>query len=130
MHRSVGAIIRKGNQILMLDRKKFPFGWACPAGHIDEGESPEQAIEREIKEETGLDIKNFRPLIHEFVEWNECSKGKRGHDWYVFEADDFEGELKMNEAEEKNLAWKTTEEIRGAELEEVWQYWFKKLKII
>lgn len=131
MHKSVGAIIRnKKGEILMIERKKFPLGWACPAGHVDKGESPEEALRREVKEETGLKIEDFKLLVHEFVEWNECSKGVRGHDWYVYEAVDFEGEIKKADAEAKNIKWVDSSKLRELELEEVWKKWFKQLKII
>ena len=57
MQQIVGAIIKQDEKLLMLDRKNFPFGWACPAGHVETGETIEQALVREIKEETNLDIR-------------------------------------------------------------------------
>ena len=49
MHRSVGVIIEnKKGERLMIERKNLPFGWACPAGHIDEGETPLEAAKREL----------------------------------------------------------------------------------
>ncbi len=147
MHISVGAIIRikhgaippngtihsnwnKEDKILMLDRAYFPFGWACPAGHADKGENPEQALKREIKEETGLKIKTYKLLIHEFVEWNKCVKGVKGHDWYVYEVGEWQGEIKQNKREVKEIDWFNPDEIKKLELEQVWSYWFKKLRII
>ncbi|HCP08924.1 MAG TPA: hypothetical protein DIT25_03960 [Candidatus Moranbacteria bacterium] len=131
MHRSAGAIIRnEEGKILMMDRKKFPFGWACPAGHVDEGESPDQAVVREIKEEMNLDVKDPKLLIHEFVGWNECSKGVKGHDWFLFEITEWTGEVEGSGAEAKSFAWKNIEEIKTLQLEPVWEYWFKKLRII
>jgi len=131
MHKSVGAIIKnKEGSILMIDRSFFPFGWACPAGHVDEGEMPEKALAREVKEETNLNVKKQKLLIHEFVEWNECVKGVRGHDWYVYQVLDWDGEISQNEREEKNIKWIPINEVSELKLEEVWKQWFKRLKII
>ena len=75
MHRIVGAIIKQNDRILMMDRKNFPYGWACPAGHVEVKENLGQALKREIKEETNIDIIKYKLLIHEFVAWNKCIIG-------------------------------------------------------
>ncbi len=52
MHTSVGIIIKNNSdKILMIDRAAYPYGWACPAGHIDARETPSQAAKRETWEE-------------------------------------------------------------------------------
>lgn len=113
----------------MADRKNIPLGWACPSGHIEEGEAPEQALIREVKEETNLAVKKYKLLNHEFIPFNICSRGFTGHDWYVYEILDWQGEIKLN-SEHKDIGWKTIEEIKKLQLEEVWQYSLKKLNII
>lgn len=131
MHKSVGAIIKNDkSEILMMERANFPLGWAGPAGHIDEGETPEQAMIREVKEETNLDIHKYRLLFHEFIEWNECGAGVKGHDWYLFEALDWSSDVKKDSREAKQMLWLASEKIKTLVLEEVWEYWFKKLAII
>ena len=53
------AAIVDNNKILLIKRVKPPFAnlWAIPGGKIEFGEHPEQAVLREIKEETNLDCK-------------------------------------------------------------------------
>ena len=56
--------IEKENKYLMLHRtSKKKDGnkdkWIGVGGHFEKGESPEECLLREVKEETGLDIKNI-----------------------------------------------------------------------
>lgn len=54
----VGAIILEGNKILLEKRKNAPGKgkWSVPGGLVELGESVEQAVIREVKEETGLEV--------------------------------------------------------------------------
>jgi ADP-ribose pyrophosphatase YjhB (NUDIX family) len=128
MHRSVAAVIKKDGKILMLDRVNPPFGWACPAGHIEEDENPEDALKREVKEETSIDIGNHNLINHEFLEWNECKQGVKGHDFFVYEILDWIGEIKSN-PESKGLKWVSKDEIKDIKLEPTWDYFIKKLNL-
>lgn len=42
--------------IVLIERKNPPHGWAIPGGFVDVGETCEQALVREMKEETNLDV--------------------------------------------------------------------------
>jgi NAD+ diphosphatase len=49
------------NKILLARNSDFPGDWySLIAGYVDVGESLEEALTREVKEEVGLDIKNIR----------------------------------------------------------------------
>lgn len=55
----VAAIIKKDNKILATQRGygEFEGLWEFPGGKIEEGETKEEALVREIKEELNADIK-------------------------------------------------------------------------
>lgn len=129
MHISVGAVIKIEDKYLLLDRAVFPFGWAGPAGHVNRGETPEEAIKRVVFDETKLVVKKLNLIAHEFVDWNECRKGVKGHDWYLFEISEWEGDFSCN-LEAKDMDCFNQGEIMELELEMVWNYWFSKVGII
>ena len=56
--RVVAAVIRKDDKIFATQRGygEFKDGWEFPVGKIEEGETPEQALAREIKEELDTEI--------------------------------------------------------------------------
>jgi 8-oxo-dGTP diphosphatase len=61
---AVVVIVDEDNKILLLKRSSDPkiwqpSKWALVGGGIEKNETPQQAIEREITEETGLEIKKF-----------------------------------------------------------------------
>ena len=56
---TVLCLIQKGNRILLQNRIKEDWkGYTLPGGHVEPGESFVDAVIREMKEETGLDIIN------------------------------------------------------------------------
>ncbi len=61
---AVGAIVFKGNSVLLVRRGQAPSEdlWAIPGGKVKLGESLQQAAEREIKEETGVEIHAGEPV--------------------------------------------------------------------
>ncbi len=66
---STAIIPYPNNKILLIKRNTRPFVgfWALPGGRMDPGETIEQTVIREVKEETGLDVKIIR-IVGEYVE--------------------------------------------------------------
>ena len=66
----VAAVIRRGNEIFATQRGygEFKDWWEFPGGKMEPGESPEQALEREIMEELDARIKVGDLL--KTVEWD------------------------------------------------------------
>jgi 8-oxo-dGTP pyrophosphatase MutT (NUDIX family) len=60
------ATIVKGDRVLLVqhsDEGKPDYGyWLLPAGSVEQGETLDEAVEREAKEETGLRIRTVRKL--------------------------------------------------------------------
>ena len=86
--KGVAAIINKDNKVFATQRGygDFKDGWEFPGGKVEPGESPEEAIVREIKEELGADIKvtgflttveHDYPTFHLFMDcfWAELIDG-------------------------------------------------------
>lgn len=58
---SVAAVIRdEADRLLLIE--KHDGNWSLPAGAIEPGETPEQAVAREVKEETGMICAEFQLL--------------------------------------------------------------------
>ena len=74
----VGPLIfNDENEILLIKSPKFNGKYIVPGGHIEIGETMEEALKREIKEETNLDIKDI-----EFFMIQEGTNMKDiGFDW-------------------------------------------------
>lgn len=105
----------QGDQVLLLHRVKKENDlnhdkWIGIGGKFEEGESPEECLLREVKEETGLALTSwrFRGIVT-FVsdEWG-CEY------MHLFTADGFEGELpeaRMAACPEGELKWVEKEKV-------------------
>jgi len=74
---TVDGIIIKDNKILLIKRRNNPFknNWALPGGFVEYNEKCEDAVVREIKEETNLDTK----IIRLFGVYSDPERDPRGH---------------------------------------------------
>lgn len=149
-HRCVGMLVWKNGKLLLIERKRFPFGFAPPAGHLDQDNSFEKAAKRELKEEVGLEATSLK-LVLDAKKNNICRRvDGNWHHWKIYEVK-ATGNIKRSPVETKQIGWYSPDEIKtlakitagylkGKITEEKWQQepgietvwydWFKKLKII
>jgi len=65
----------KNSNIVLIERKHPPSGWALPGGFVDVGETVEQAAVREAKEETCLNV----TLSELLGVYSDPARDNRGH---------------------------------------------------
>lgn len=98
MRKAVRAIIIKDDNLLVMNRNKFGAVYdTLPGGNIELGETAEQALYREVEEETMVKFKNPQ---HVFLEHSDAIYG----DQYVFLCEYVSGEPKLHpDAEEQHI---------------------------
>ena len=102
----VVAVIRKDNKIFATQRGygEFKDGWEFPGGKIEEGETPEQALAREMKEELDTDIN-----VGELIDTIEFDYPNFHLSMDCFWCEIVQGELKLREHE--SAKWLSEEKL-------------------
>lgn len=100
---------KKTGEVLVQERIKSWKGLSFPGGHIEENESIVESAIREIKEETGLTVKNLKycGIIH----WLNNKTFDR-YLVFLFKTSDYEGELMTESNEGKNI-WISVDELKA-----------------
>jgi ADP-ribose pyrophosphatase YjhB (NUDIX family) len=84
--------------------------WSLPKGHIEPGETPEQAAEREIREETGIEGHVLAPLgIIDFWFMADSQRIHKTVHHFLLEADG--GALSDADSEVDEVAWVPLSEV-------------------
>lgn len=121
--RAVLCYIESDSRYLLLHKASGRFGggfWNAPGGKIEQAESAEQAVVREVREETGLSVSELK--YAGFLEFYFGS-GKKTPDWVasVYTTSSFTGNL--IESEEGKLRWFSKQSIPYEEMWEDDKHW-------
>jgi 8-oxo-dGTP diphosphatase len=117
MYAAVKALIERDGEYLFVGAKLGEETiWIPPGGRLEYGESPMEALKREVKGETSLEVEPGDPvgMYHFFTGVDDQGEQVT---LTLFHVEDFNGEVDMDtdHAEEDSLEgyrWMTPEEIR------------------
>jgi len=124
----VGAVVISGGKILLEKRKNEPGKgkWSIPGGLVDLGESPEQAVIREVKEETCLAVDAPRHI--DVV--SDVSLDENGKIKYHFVIIDYLVTLKRGEvkaaSDAEALEWVPFSEVEAYDLTRSFRAFFRR----
>lgn len=109
--RVIAALIEQGGKILIAQRNgegNQALKWEFPGGKIDPGETPEECLVRELKEELNLDIRVgelFETINYDYPTWTI--------QLLVYRAEIIGGELQLHV--HKDVRWVSPSEIASYE---------------
>ena len=114
----LGVIMRPDGRFLITQRVMTkawaPGWWEVSGGAAMAGEESEEAVMREIKEETGLDVKGAKGgYMFSYHRENPGEGDNYFVDIYRYEMDFDESDLKLQEAETLGYKFATPEEIKA-----------------
>jgi mutator protein MutT len=101
---AAAAIIVRGSKVLLVKRGREPYKgtWMFPGGFVDFGEYPFETVIREVKEETGLEVKKGE-LIE--VLQNEDNTREPGHLTFFYKVLAEGQKIKTDKEKNKDISW-------------------------
>jgi len=124
---TVGAlVVNSKGEVLIVRSEKWGDKYTVPGGHIELGERAEDAIRREVKEETGLDSEPVELLI---VQQAIYPKDYHKHEHFIFM--DYickakTEEVKLDGRELQQYVWVNPEEALKLDLEQYTRIFVEK----
>ncbi|MBI3337357.1 MAG: GNAT family N-acetyltransferase [Candidatus Staskawiczbacteria bacterium] len=112
---SVTAVIIKNGKLLLLKRNQEPFlgKWDFPGGYMDQGETPEQTVLREVKEELGINGKV------DFINWFPGTAFWKSEVFPVLNhayLTEIKDEIILNKEENSDYVWQDIGDIKPEEI--------------
>ena len=111
-----GLIVNKENKVLTLRRSKvndyLPLKWDIPGGTVDVGERVEEALIREVREETSLEINPIKPI---YVYSNLDQVPKRQTAQIIYLCEYVSGKVCLNPEEHDEYKWVDFDQLKEQE---------------
>jgi 8-oxo-dGTP pyrophosphatase MutT (NUDIX family) len=85
---AAGLIVVDGERFLMQHRDRidgiiYPDHWGLFGGALDAGETPDQALRRELAEELGLEVREARYFTAVDYDFRFCGKGVTKREYFI-----------------------------------------------
>lgn len=113
-----GLVVNPNGEVLIVRSSKWNNKFRVPGGHVELGERAEDAIKREVKEETGLNVEPVKLLlIHQAIYPEDYHK----HEHFIFMdyiCQTKSSEVKLDGRELQEYVWMKPEEALKLDMEE------------
>ena len=107
---TVGALIfNPQGKVFLMRSHKWRGRWVLPGGHIELGERMEDALRREVKEETNLDIRDIEFICFQEFIYDERFWKRRHFIFFDYACKTDSMDVKLNDEAQEYL-WVTLEE--------------------
>ncbi len=107
----VGAVIQRDSSVLLLERPKDDFMggiYELPSGRVEDGESLDIALHREVEEETGLKIREIKRYLGHFDYESKSGRKTRQFNFAVTIGEPLEIKLQ----EHDNYTWANKDQLQ------------------
>ncbi len=124
----VGALIfNKDGNLFLMRSHKWKDRWIIPGGHVELGETMEDALKREVKEETGMDIYDIQFLCIQETIFDEVFYKKKHFIMIDFVCRTNDYNAVLNE-EAQEYRWVSVDDALGMELDPYTRVAIQKFK--
>lgn len=125
---TVGALIfNDKDQLLIVKTHKWKGNYTIPGGHVEMGERLEEAIEREIWEETGLNLIRAKYLCHQQFIYDDSFWQKRHFIFFDFVCRVENGDVRLND-EAEEYVWVDLDSIDDYPVDKYLKFALSKIK--